>query len=110
MQGMQSCLATLKIFEAHYPDTLRIAVAVNCTCKIYKGHKGSNGMSLCTGPAIVTLFWKMARPLISAETRKKINFLYSQDKKVWGETISKHIPSTAFPEEYGGSLPNDTAV
>jgi len=88
---MQSCLATLKIFEAHYPDTLRIAVAVNC-------------------PTIVTLFWKMARPLISAETRHKIHFLYSQDKKVWGETISKHIPLNAFPEEYGGSLSNDTML
>jgi len=55
------------------------------------------------------MFWKLIKPLVSAATHEKLQFLPA-DKSNWKSAIVPYVNEDQFWESYGGTLPDNTQV
>jgi len=89
--AVQGSLHMVKIFEANYPDTLKVAIIVNA-------------------PSVFSMMWKLVKPFVSEVTHAKLQFVGSFSEETASKTINRFIAKEKLPEKYGGLLPDNTKM
>jgi len=91
VDALQVGVHMIKLFEANYPETLRVAVLVNA-------------------PSIFPAIWKLIKPILSEATHAKVQFVECHQRKESREMMGQFISKDILPEKYGGYVPNNKAI
>jgi len=84
-EGHQIFFTFLRILEANYPEFLKRIFVVHC-------------------PSGIAFLYRMTRPFLSADTQKKISFIFSSRIEDIREEFLKYFSPEQVPQRYGGTL------
>jgi hypothetical protein len=107
---LEANLEVLKGFEAHYPEMMKMAIAVNCKDTFRNTHNdeapclrlSSNVIScviLFLGPKVFSVLYSVIKPLMSSRTQAKLH-IHDYNAKKWRKDLSSFIALDQLPMKY----------